>query len=263
RQFAPDGDPKGLPVSWGFRPDPVIPIPSGAPVVPRLGGQHRLEDARVIATLPHLLPEDANVLIRAARSYQEAMWIADVTPELTWLMLVSAVETAAHAWRAKKDPPLDRLRFGMPKLAKLLDSRDDPAFTAEVSRLIADYVGATENFCDFVLEFLPDAPESRPPPFAQHVWKPDAFRKSLKIVYDYRSRALHGGRPFPAPMCYPPMRVGDPEEHVEVPFAMGVGASFWQAEDAPIHLNTFEYLARRALLGWWHWMAEAHVNDEH
>jgi hypothetical protein len=69
-------------------------------------------------------------------------------------------------------------------------------------------------------------------------------------VYRYRSKALHEGRPFPAPMCMPPDRVGQvlsEKPHGDVSMAGGT----WKAEDVPILLNTFEYIARNVLLKWW------------
>jgi hypothetical protein len=36
-----------------------------------------------------------------------------------------------------------------------------------------------------------------------------------------------------------------------------MGGGVWKAEDVPILLNTFEYIARNVLLNWWASLAEA------
>jgi hypothetical protein len=38
---------------------------------------------------------------RAARLYQDALWIVESEPNLAWIMLVSTVETAAKEWSDK------------------------------------------------------------------------------------------------------------------------------------------------------------------
>lgn len=95
RMFSPD-DPTGRPMSWGFNDDPVLPDVPRSPILPRGTGEHRLEEASTLRTLLRLSPKDAVALVRAARLYQEAVWIAESTPELSWIMLTSAVETASR-----------------------------------------------------------------------------------------------------------------------------------------------------------------------
>ena len=70
----------------------------------------------------------------------------------------------------------------------------------------------------------------------------------------YRSEALHGGTPFPAPMCAPAGRSSADGPLIEVGtegLAVTTEGGYWVAKDLPINLPTFHYLARGALLRWW------------
>ena len=70
-------------------------------------------------------------------------------------------------------------------------------------------------------------------------------------IYDWRSRALHDGVPFPAPMCQAPKKLDDGHEE----FLDGVAASShggsWVFEDLPMLLHVFEHIVRGTLLAWW------------
>ncbi len=77
-----------------------------------------------------------------------------------------------------------------------------------------------------------------------------AMKKSLAKVYGYRSDALHGGIPFPPPMC------AVPHQHdglaAETPgTAYSALGAVWTKKDLPMFLHTFEYIVRGALLKWW------------
>jgi hypothetical protein len=246
-----DNDPKGLPIAHrGFKPDPLLPEVPQRPILPRLLGTHRLQNMFNFANLPKISAEDALVLVRAARLYQEAVWIAESTPELSWLMLVSALETAANRWREAQETPLERLRASRPILESILKEKGGKDFVLLVAEQIAPYMGATRKFIDFVIEFLPEPPDQRPPKAFQHAWTKKAMKQSMQIIYKYRSRALHGGRPFPFPMCSPP-KLG--ENNVEIPLGVAVSSmgGVWVAKDVPMLLHTFEYITRHALLKWW------------
>lgn len=122
-----------------------------------------------------------------------------------------------------------------------------------VAEEIAPSLGATKKFIDFVLEFLPEPPAARPPPGMQLSWDKRSIKESLSKVYSYRSRALHGGTPFPAPMCEPPFRHQDWEASAERPMGLAsrsMGGT-WMIEDTPMLLHTFEFIGRGALQRWW------------
>jgi hypothetical protein len=158
---------------------------------------------------------------------------------------------------------VERLTVSRPELQQLLEDRGGETLVAEVAPLIADYMGSTKKFVDFILEHLPEPPSHRPPEAFQHPWNPSSIRKSLKIIYDWRSRALHGGTPFPLPMCEPPYLPNNTLlERPTTKAVQGFGAT-WIAEDTPMYLHLFEYITRQTLLNWWLSMAAAAKQNSH
>lgn len=251
RRFQMGTDPRGLPITPGV-PDPTVPETSPlGPILPRLLGQHAFEDTQLLLKLPDLSPEDAVALVRAARLYQEAVWVAEITPELSWLMLVSAVETAAHRWRSEQ-APIEKLRDFDAKLFDALTQRCGEDLVLRLAKKIAGSFGATREFREFILNFLPGPPPEHRATSHRHPWTDESMRKHMSKIYHYRSQTLHGGTPFPAPLCQPPT-VGQDETITEVPDEEGrrVLGAVWSADDAPMLLQTFEYIVRGALTKWW------------
>ena len=253
RQFKIDGDPKGRPVGYVETRQPLLPFSERA-VVPRAKSTKVLDDVRWIASLPTLSTDDAAALIKAARLYQDGLWIADAEPELTWIMFVSALETAAGTWTAHEHTALEQIEaWGLgPQLLEILRVDCKQETIAAVAEHLAPYVGSRRTFTDFVAQHCPEPPEDRPPEDGQLSWVREDFERALKKVYDYRSAALHGGKPFPAPMCEPPMKATGWDHPAERPFglASSTKGAAWQASDTPMLLHTFEYIARTALLNW-------------
>jgi hypothetical protein len=255
RHFRPHGDPRGYPTEHEIGRNPVLPSFSGMSVnLPRVQGERSLDMATPLRDLPLLTPGGATALVRAARQYQDAVWIAEAEPELSWLMFVSALEIAAGYWRSKKESPIERLTAAQPELQQILSNAGGQQLVEQVAEHIADRMGAAKKFTDFVLEFLPEPPLDRPPIAFQHSWDRETFKESLKIIYNWRSKALHGGTPFPLPMCMPPFRMA--ETYLEKPTGLATKArgAIWVAKDTPINLHTFEYIVRNALLKWWNSM---------
>ncbi len=245
----------GKPVAWSRKRDPIVPDKPERPVLPRLQPrqsppQPSLDSLASLTELPQLSVEDAVALVRAARLYQEAVWIAETAPELSWLMLVSALETAADRWRTEKIPPIEILREFESKVVDRLIQEGGEELATWVAKRLAKYIGSTRRFVSFVLEFLPDPPEVRPAEAFQHPWDPDTMEQSLKIVYKYRSHALHAGTPFPMPMCESPHVIDGVPSERPIGATSTLGA-VWLQEDIPILLHTFEYVARGALNRWW------------
>ena len=260
RIFGSDADSKGRPIAHLYTGDPVLVPNQDSPnrrIMKNTSTQLLLPgEARIIATFPSLSVKDATALIRAVRMYQEAMWIMEATPELSWIMFVSAVETIAARWRTEAVTPIEKMRASRPKLERILlnyGADNGEELVLLVAEQIAPYMGATKTFIDFILQFLPPPPQNRPPPFAQHPWDSKALWKTMDQIYKYRSRALHGGHPFPAPMCEPPVIVGENGELEEIPggLATGMKGGVWLAKDTPMLLHTFEYIVRNAILNWW------------
>jgi len=246
-------DPRGTPVAWDSRPAPILLKGTMGTVLPEALGTRSLMDIEPLALLPKCSPRNAIVLVRAARLYQDALWIVESEPALSWLMLVSSVETAAGLWNTINDSPLEKLRAAKPTLVELLESTGIDDLPTQVAEHITDSLGATKKFRDFILAFLPPPPSKRPYDWACHPWKRQALREAMNKIYNYRSRALHGGIPFPAPMCEPPYRDEGWEAPAETPLGLAAHrmGGVWVAEDIPLLLHTFEYIVRQVLLKWW------------
>jgi hypothetical protein len=202
------------------------------------------ERLRSFATLDG---ETAGVLVTGARLYQDALWTAEVEPHLAWLFLVSAVETAANHWRRKNRNHVERLTDSKPELVKFLRERGGDDLVAEVAKQISDVTGATLKFTDFILAFDPGPPDgTRLIPVD---WT--NLREAVRLVYRWRSKALHGGTPFPAPMCHAPIVQEGAISERPLGLAAGTGGAMWDNEETPMLLHVFEHITRGALLRWW------------
>jgi hypothetical protein len=227
---------------------PYLPTrPSGGSVLIAHPRSVNLETVyRRLERFADLAQDEAAALVRAARLYQQAVWVADDDASQSWLQLVSAVETASSHWAGPKTSAEERLRSAWPELAEALDTHNA---TAGAAPLLSGVVRSTARFLAFMSAFAPPPPATRPPPYARADW--DRLEDALRTIYNYRSRALHDGRPFPYPMCQAPRT----HETIPVERPDGEGAwargSSWIKDDLPMLLSTFEYLARGALLNWW------------
>jgi hypothetical protein len=255
RHIQANGDPLGRP--WGIRFGGqanirFVPGHYGT-VLPRATGAHEMVLPEPVRRYAELSQDASVAVVRAARLYQEAVWVAESNPAYAWLLLVSALESAAVYWRQQEDAPIDRLRASKPELEQMLSAAGGPELAEQVAEMLAPSLGATKRFIDFTMGFLPDPPLSRPAAGQQHPWTRPALKKSLSLIYAHRSRALHSGIPFPAPMCLPPFSGGD--AFGELPGAGGTAAGFgdnvWLARDTPMTFHLFEHIARGALLAWW------------
>lgn len=253
RFFDINGDPRGRPVEWIAKPKPFVLIENRGLRLPFVVSKTSTEGLSLLSILHKLSTSDAIALIRVARLYQDALWVAESEPSLAWIMLVSAVETAANRWRKSGGTPIERLRASKPELVKLLDSNCKEGISKEAAKIIIDSIGITKKFIDFIIEFLPDPPKKRAPKWAQISWEKSKIKKAMAIIYKHRSLALHDGRPFPAPMCLSSSRDSSGKVYLEKPFgsAMSIMGGTWKAKDCPMILHTFEYIVRNALLKWW------------
>jgi hypothetical protein len=208
RRFDVGGDPRGQPVAWSARPEPSLARKDSRWMLPTVTGKHSIMAVQEMVSFPRLTPEQAIALVRSARVYQDALWLAESEPNLSWLLLVSAVETAANLWRSEDGSPLDRLRDSRPEFVKYLNSTDSTGvdlLADRVAREFADSIGVGRKFREFLIEYLPEPPKKRPPDWAQIDWSPDSLGSGFNKIYQYRSKALHDGMPFPAPMCEAPV----------------------------------------------------------
>lgn len=196
---------------------------------------------------PALTVAHAVALVRAARLYQNAMWLADAEPELSWLMLVSALEVVAAEYLVSRGEPVDALIDAMPDLVRELRAGGHDEALGIIARHSAPRLRATSRFIQFTVTHLPGPPPERSAAGGHVDWSPSAMRKMLSKIYDHRSKALHSGIPFPRPMCEPPWE--DSERPTSLASATNEGA--WLAADTPMLLQTFEHITRGAIVNWW------------
>ncbi len=233
----------------------VFPVPHDRPkILPRVVETTTMQP-ELLASYQYLGPEQATALVRAARSYRDALWVAEPEPELSWLLLVSALEVASVQQQIDHTSPVDILRASKPKLVARLQS---PELVEEVANALARELRATARFLDFMGRFAPDPPAKRPPEGFRIDWSAANLKRAMKTVYEHRSRALHEGIPFPPPMCDAPMFI-DPKWDAPIETVPGLAVStsggVWSGDDMPFTLHSFEYIARGALLNWWRALA--------
>lgn len=252
REFEDHGDPLGRPSAHSAGTLPVLPQRLEAPQIPSLFGQCDLREIDLLRALPEMLAEAATALVKSARSYQQALWMADTAPELAWLLFVSAIETAAGFWDTVERTPVERLERSYPRLVQLLSQAPQEGLIDAVAQEMHKVIGATSKFTSFCLRFKPDPPARRPKIGMFDFDEPN-YRDAIAKIYDYRSKALHGGTPFPHPMCVPPRAYGNDGRVEERPTGLAASAysATWLAQDLPMCLHLFAYITRGTLLNWW------------
>ena len=255
----PENEPLGIPVAWDRRPIPLLNLDKDRLVLPRVVGSRCLQELERFIWLLQLTPDQSIALVRAARLYQDALWIAESEPAFAWLMFVSSLETAANRWKSDNVTPSVRLADSKPDLVEILRDAGGDRLVQSVALQLESSLGATNKFVDFTLHFFPEPPTERPREELQISWDIKRMKKLLRLIYDYRSKALHGGTPFPAPMCEPPFRNSENEyaEKGTIGLATGSSGGVWKAQDIPINLHIFHFIVRGVLLNWWKEMANS------
>ena len=257
RIFRTGEEPKGRPVAWFSKsePDPVISMrvhPFG-PVIAGAASERCLDDLDVLSVLPKVGVSDAIAFVRSARLYQDGLWICESDPNLAWLLMVSSVESAANQWGRGEESHMARLATAKPDLVRFLKTYEVDGLVDRIAQEFADTMKSTKKFIDFLLAYMPPPPSTRPLEWAQLSWKRSHLKKAINTVYRHRSKALHEGVPFPAPMCLPGMPVPESDVPSEIPtgLASSMRGGVWRAEDTPMLLHVFEYIGRNAILLWW------------
>jgi len=252
RDFHGD-DPRGRPRADTAAPTSPLPARENEWIIPRARRMHNMREAIVplLSTYIHLTAAQAVALVRAARLYQDAIWVAEAQPELAWLLFVSAIEVVATQHQVESNVPADLLQAAYPDLYTTLARAGGGTLVAECADHLARLLRATQRFLKFTLDFLPPEP---PRPDKQQVdlipWKPQTLRPILSRIYEYRSRALHDGIPFPKPMCDAPEFAGWYHERPGG-LASGTNDAAWLREDTPVLLHVFEHICRGSITGWW------------
>lgn len=250
RHFDVGGDPRGRPGVDRYRPPAIVlPDRTSGVCIPAATEKKTLS-AELLQKFTSLEPLNAVALVRAARSYRDALWIAESDPALAWLLMISALETAAVRVVMDADAPEVVLRELARSLVTMLEETS-PDLPAKVAPHVAPLFKATTRFVKFVSKFLPDAPPVRPPEFAQFKWSRTRLKDAMSDIYNLRSRALHEAVPFPPPICHPVRRLGEGYEERPTGLAAGDASNWWAGPDLPMHLHLFEYITRNVLLNWW------------
>lgn len=232
-------------ISLGLR-KPIMPMPEYVSVDelrPRLESIPKLKAGLYIE------------LVRAARAYQDALWISESEPHMAWLLFISSLEIAANARHTQSGTPTENLKELKPKLAELLESAGGSELLRAAAEDLKALFGATKKFLMICEQFMPPPPPNRPSLEWMRVeWTWQSLKRILNTVYNLRSKALHAGVPFPAPMCRSPDNWHEdrmPAERAITALATTTLNGRWVPDDAPIALHTFHYIVRAVLLRWW------------
>lgn len=191
-------------------------------------------------------------VIRAAKLYSDALWLSEKEPQLSWILLVSAIETAADASGNSQKNSNDLLQKFYPDLAEVIDKcgNHNAKIKAKVSEIL--YLPATKKFVEFITEHYPKPKINDDVPEIYRVnW--EEFEIILKKIYELRSKALHSGQPFPDPMCEQPFKsINNNIIMAEKPLIGPefLGESILDTENKPLLLWKFEDIVRNSLLNW-------------
>ena len=214
-----------------------------------------LESLDLTKTFSNLTENDQVQLVRAARSYADAVWWANQDPNQAWLQLVTALEIAAKTQQSATYDPEQIIAQLDSDLWALIRDLEDPA-RAALAEYLAPQLRVARSFRDFVTDYAPDPPAVRST-WGRLEWS--KMNQHAQLIYKHRSKALHEGTPFPLPMLRPEPSSDDCGTPDEIPGGMNSGGAggVWMADQYPMTLSMFEYIARGALLNWWRSM----VND--
>jgi hypothetical protein len=253
-----DSDPAGQPRSENESAVPVLLRATYGRILPLARERARISNAR-LSTYPKLSPQQAVALVRSARRYQDALWLAETQPELAWLLLVSALEVASTFWFSTTTlDKVEAFKAARSSLASKLE-KDAPHLVEPLASELFAITKSTAKFLNFMMKFKSAEPPMRPVEVYQLSWDDAEYKKTMGIIYGHRSKALHEGIPFPEPMCGPIMNLGG--TFSEIPSCGGASSynAVWSQEDIPMQLHVFEHITRSSLLQWWDDMASANT----
>ena len=254
REYAPELDALGRPTSFeplGQRL-PVLQVGHFGDMLPGTRRMVAFGELSLLPRLAELSADDSVAVARSARLYQDAVWYADAQPWLSWLLLVSAVEVVSSRWAALRfGDDVANFRDARPDIVKALEDAGHGSAIQTVAKQLAAVSGATRRFREFLMEFLPDAPDPRSIEPTQTSWTRDDLRVAFTKIYSHRFKALHGGRPFPGILCLPPQVLNNVPNERPLATAVATQHASWTIDDLPFNLHIFSYIVRRAVLSWW------------
>lgn len=223
-------------------------------IIPEAFGDVQISGWPKLEQYPLLSEFDVVALMKAARQYQAALWLAETDANMCWLLLISAIETAAHHWSAETIGHEQRLRDSHlgKDIIELLKKHNAIEAFPKLAELLKEAHGAVKEFREFIFTFLLNPPLRRPVQAFQVSWEKKDLKKDLDKIYTFRSDFVHGAKPFPAPLTRPPLPSSDriPSER-PAGIASGFDSHVWIVRDLPMYLHTFEHIVRGCLLNWW------------
>lgn len=244
-----DNDPLGKPLFTNRTFPPISHISTKRHILPEVSQSKDLRDICFFESFGKLSPAIAERVIQCSRQYQNALWVAESNPELCWLMLISAIEIAANEWAKSEQIKLSDLETSYPEFFDELVKNENQVLLNLAAETFAPITKATAKFIKFCKEFSPKNLEQKDS--TGFKYSSTQLSKSLSTIYNHRSKALHSGIPFPAPMCSPP---DEYEKGVfrQVPNSLGVytKGAVWVGSDIPMNLHLFHFLTREILLSW-------------
>lgn len=255
REWTRTGDPLGRPIErWHTYAHWPSPEAIGWPMLPRCAPMDLLRAEQQLRTFVNTKSGTTSALVRAAMSYSRGIQIAEYDSELAWLELVGAVETAAD-YECKELDPVDALNsFHSGRLSKKCSDAGGMGHVNEVAELLKGLTGATKKFSDFLCKYLPNPPSVRSDDRLEP-WTESGLKKKFAKVYDYRSKRLHAGQPFPETMRRNTVGGGMTGDGFiiarEVPIKMSTPTENYAQDELPMTLNIFEHIVQGALLNWW------------
>lgn len=255
-------DPRGRPQAFFFDP-PVLPDPSNEwrkEIIPNAARTEVAIDpiSQAIDRYAALSAVRAVAFVRACRQFQRALWVSESDADLSWLFLVSSLESLAAATEFGDDPsPTTLLAATWPEMTDALSQleTDDRETIAE---LVAPLSKSTLKFITLVERFAPNPPLNRSE--GQIDW--GQLVPLVKKVYNHRSKALHDGIPMPSPMTEPPF-IDDEGRAFECPLGLSTHSydAHWPAVQMPMLLWTFAHVARGVILNWLAANGEGEISD--
>ena len=155
-----------------------------------------------IGRLSFLDIEESTALIKAARLYQQGLLMCESSPEISWLLFVSAIETLSGQFGLSAFSSVEIFRQAHANIAKVM--RRSPLFEARLASHFAPLLKSGAKFRAFLSCFRPLPPVKRPSQFVRCDFADEIFAKDIGTIYGYRSKHLHDGISFPGPMCDAP-----------------------------------------------------------
>jgi hypothetical protein len=150
--------------------------------------------------------ELANAIIIACRRYHEALRYIPENADISYLLLVSAIEALAAIALEDYRPPMEKILEGRKPVRQYLKSLSltEEEINQVIQTLVKDNPWTQEKFIKFIENNIPDEAwdetDSLYPGLAFPTLIPQRInlRKALVRLYKRRSARSHSGKPYPA-----------------------------------------------------------------